>query len=70
MRFRNLQKQLSEKQASSGDLKFPIWHNDKMILLNAESEISLIKSEQQRILVFSDHLFSVREEPSTWLAVE
>ena len=54
MRFRNLQKQLSEKQASSGDLKFPIWHNDKMILLNAESEISLIKSEQQRILVFSD----------------
>lgn len=54
MRYRNLKRQLSEKKSSSGDLKFPIWQNDKMILLNAESEISLIKSEQQRILVFSD----------------
>ena len=54
MRFRNLQKQLSENKSSSVYLKFPIWYNDKMILLNAESEISLIKSEQQRILVFSN----------------
>ena len=35
MRYRNLKRQLSEKKSSSGDLKFPIWQNDKMILLNS-----------------------------------
>lgn len=54
MRFRNLQKQLLSKKAVSENLKFPIWHNEKMILLNAETEISLIKSDQQRILVYSE----------------
>ena len=54
MRFRNLRNQLANKKASSEHLKFPIWHNEKMILLNAETEISLIKSDQQRILVYSE----------------
>ena len=54
MRYRNLKRQLSEKKPSAQQLKFPIWYNEKMILLNAESEISLIRSEQQRILVFSE----------------
>lgn len=54
LRFRNLQKQLSQKNSTSEHLKFPIWHNEKMILLNAETEISLIKSNQQRIIVYSE----------------
>jgi len=54
MRFRNLKMQLSDKKPSSEYLKFPIWHNEKMILLNAETDISLIKSDQQRIMVYSE----------------
>ncbi len=54
MRFRNLKKQLSNNKAPSENLKFPIWHNEKMLLLNAETEISLIKSDQQHILVYSE----------------
>lgn len=50
MRFRNQKKQM-ENIAPKDILKLPVWHNDKMILLNPVEEISLIRAEQQRVIV-------------------
>lgn len=50
MRFRNQKKQM-EKITPKDNFKLPVWHNDKMILLNPVEEISLIRAEQQRVIV-------------------
>lgn len=50
MRFRN-QKKLLENTKPKDNFKLPVWHNDKMILLNPEEEISLIRAEQQKVII-------------------
>lgn len=50
MRYRNFKKQ-SETPKPKDNFKLPIWFNDKMILLNPETEISLVRAEQQRIII-------------------
>lgn len=50
MRYRNQAKKNSSK-APPEIFKLPVWQNDKMILINAESEINLIKSEQQKVII-------------------
>jgi len=50
MRYRNHKKQ-TENSKPKDSFKLPIWYNDKMILLNPESEISLVRAEQQRIII-------------------
>lgn len=53
MRYRNLKKQ-TESSKPKDSFKLPIWYNDKMILLNPEEEISLVRAEQQRIIISSN----------------
>lgn len=50
MRYRNLKKQISNVKHKD-NFKLPIWYNDKMILLNPETEISLVRAELQKIIV-------------------
>lgn len=33
------------------NFKLPVWYNEKMLLLNPVEEISLIRAEQQRVIV-------------------
>lgn len=53
MRYRNLKKQ-TEKLKPKDGFKLPIWHNEKMILLNPETEISLVRAELQKIIISTD----------------
>lgn len=53
MRYRNIKKQTKNNKPTD-NFKLPIWHNDKMILLNPESEISLIRAEQQKTIISTD----------------
>lgn len=50
MRYRNLKKQLTNSKPKD-NFKLPIWYNDKMILLNPETEISLVRAELQKIII-------------------
>ena len=50
MRYRNLKKQL-ESNKPKDNFKLPVWYNEKMLLLNPVEEISLIRAEQQRVIV-------------------
>lgn len=50
MRFRNHKKQ-TESSKPKDNFKFPIWHGEKMILLNPVEEISLIRVEQQKVII-------------------
>ncbi|MCQ2358796.1 MAG: LytTR family DNA-binding domain-containing protein [Phascolarctobacterium sp.] len=54
MRFRNQKKQM-ENIAPKDIFKLPVWHNDKMILLNPMEEISLIRAEQQKVIVSTNN---------------
>ena len=50
MRYRTHRKQL-ESNKPQDNFKLPVWYNEKMILLNPMEEISLIRAEQQRVIV-------------------
>ncbi len=53
MRYRNLKKQ-TQSAKPKDSFKLPIWHNEKMILLNPETEISLVRAELQKIIISTD----------------
>lgn len=53
MRYRNMKRQTKSLEHKDS-FKLPIWFNDKMILLNPETEISLVRAEQQRIIISSN----------------
>ena len=50
MRYRNLKKRL-ENNKPKDNFKLPVWHKEKMILLNPAEEISLIRAEQQKVII-------------------
>lgn len=54
MRYRNFKKQTNNIKHKDS-FKLPIWHNDKMILLNPETEISLIRAQEQKIIVSTNN---------------
>ena len=49
------QKKQMENIAPKDIFKLPVWHNDKMILLNPMEEISLIRAEQQKVIVSTNN---------------
>lgn len=53
MRYRNMKRQ-TESHKPKDSFKLPIWYNDKMIVLNPETEISLVRAEQQKIIISSN----------------
>ena len=50
MRYRNQRKQQESLQPKD-TFKLPVWHKDKMLLLNPEEEITLIRVEQQKVIL-------------------
>lgn len=53
MRYRNMKRQ-AEINKPKEKLKLPVWSADKMILLNPETEIILIRAEQQKVIISSN----------------
>lgn len=50
MRYRNQKKQQESLQPKD-TFKLPVWHKDKMLLLDPAEEITLIRVEQQKVIL-------------------